>query len=163
MRKLGKGAKQSLISGIIITLVGVGLLILNISVFPVLCIVSGSMLVFIGTPYINGVEYPHVLEEEHQKRNLELASKREYVKNNMHKFGIGAGIKETKSQKNIDCTISTIEKTDNKPQVIIDKKSNSVLSQATFNLANQEINNAIYTSNTIQQEQNTPVLTKKRK
>ena len=112
MRRLGKGAKQSLISGIIITLVGVGLLILNISVFPVSCIVSGSILAFIGTPYINGVEYPRMLEEEHQKMNLELASKREYVKNNMHKFAIGAS---DKSQVNIDKS-----------------KSNSILSPITY-------------------------------
>ena len=141
MRRLGKGAKQSLISGIIITLVGVGLLILNISVFPVLCIVSGSMLVFIGTPYINGVEYPHMLEEEHQKRNLELASKREYVKNNMHKFAIGAS---DKSQVNIDKS-----------------KSSSILSQITYEQENKEINDAINTLNRIQSEQSRKILTRK--
>ena len=141
MRKLGKGAKQSLISGIIITLVGVGLLILNISVFPVLCIVSGSMLVFIGTPYINGVEYPRMLEEEHQKRNLELASKREYVKNNMHKFAICAS---DKSQVNIDKS-----------------KSNSILSQITYEQENKEIDDAINTLNRIKLEQSGQVLTKK--
>ena len=141
MRKLGKGAKQSLISGIIITLVGVGLLILNISVFPVLCIVSGSMLVFIGTPYINGVEYPRMLEEEHQKRNLELASKREYVKNNMHKFAIGAS---DKSQVNIDKS-----------------KSSSILSQITYEQENKEIDDAINTLNRIKLEQSGQVLTKK--
>jgi len=141
MRRLGKGAKQSLISGIIITLVGVGLLILNISVFPVVCIVSGSMLVFIGTPYINGVEYPRMLEEEHQKRNLELASKREYVKNNMYKFAIG---------------------TSDKSQVNIDKsKSSSILSNITYEQENKEIDDATNTLNKIKQEQNKPVLTKK--
>ena len=141
MRRLGKGAKQSLISGIIITLVGVGLLILNISVFPVVCIVSGSILAFIGTPYINGVEYPRMLEEEHQKRNLELASKREYVKNNMHKFAIGAS---------------------DKPQVNIDKsKSNSILSQITYEQENKEIDDAINTLNRIKLEQSRKVLTKK--
>lgn len=141
MRRLGKGAKQSLISGIIITLVGVGLLILNISVFPVLCIVSGSMLVFIGTPYINGVEYPHMLEEEHQKRNLELASKREYVKNNMHKFAIGIS---DKSQVNIDKS-----------------KSSSILSQITYDQENKEIDDAINTLNRIKLEQRGQVLTKR--
>lgn len=141
MRRLGKGAKQSLISGIIITLVGIGLLILNISVFPVVCIVSGSMLVFIGTPYINGVEYPRMLEEEHQKRNLELASKREYVKNNMHKFAIGAS---DKSQVNIDKS-----------------KSNSILSQITYEQENKEIDDAINTLNRIQSKQSRKILTRK--
>lgn len=141
MRRLGKGAKQSLISGIIITLVGVGLLILNISVFLVVCIVSGSILAFIGTPYINGVEYPRMLEEEHQKRNLELASKREYVKNNMHKFAIGIS---EKSQVNIDKS-----------------KSSSILSQITYEQENKEIDDAINTLNRIKLEQSRKVLTKK--
>lgn len=141
MRRLGKGAKQSLISGIIITLVGVGLLILNISVFPVVCIVSGSILAFIGTPYINGVEYPRMLEEEHQKRNLELVSKREYVKNNIHKFAVG---------------------TNEKTQVNNDKlKSNSTLSQITYEQENKEIDDAINTLNAIQHKQSRQVLTKK--
>ena len=133
MRRLGKRAKHSLIGGIIITLVGVGLLILNISVFPVLCIVSGLMLVFIGTPYINGVEYTRMLEEEHQKSNLELASKREYVKNNMHKFAIGSS---DKSQVNIDKS-----------------KSSSILSQITYDQENKEIDDGINTLNRIQEEQ----------
>lgn len=141
MRKLGKGAKQSLISGIIITIVGIGLFVLNFNLIPIVCIVSGLMLVVIGTPYINDVEYPHMLEEEHKKRNLELVSKREYVKNNIHKFAVG---------------------TNEKTQVNNDKlKSNSTLSQITYEQENKEIDDAINTLNAIQHKQSRQVLTKK--
>ena len=141
MRKLGKASKQTLISGIIITIVGVGLFVLNFNLIPIVCVVSGLMLVVIGTPYINGVEHPHMLEEEQQKRNLELASKREYVKNNIHKFAIGTN---DKSQVNID-----------KPQ------SSSILSQITYEQENQEIGNTTNTLNTMQHDQKGQVLTKK--
>ena len=41
MRKLGKASKQTLISGIIITIVGVGLFVLNFNLIPIVCVVSG--------------------------------------------------------------------------------------------------------------------------
>lgn len=153
MKKLGKGAIGALISGISITLVGIGLFILNFSVIPVACIVGGLVLAIIGTPYINGVEYPRMLEEQHIKRNLELANKREYVKNNINKFGIGANI-----------TPSTSKEINDKSQVNIDEqRSGSVLAQITYEQENQEIDDAIYTLNTMQQEQREQVLTKKMK
>lgn len=127
MKKLGKRAREALISGISITLVGIGLFILNFSVIPVVCIAGGLVLAIIGTPYINGVEYPRMLEEQHIKRNLELANKREYVKNNINKFGIGANIQQKDVQKNTNNITSTIHVTNDKSQVAIDKPKVKVL------------------------------------
>ena len=86
-----------------------------------------SLFAVVGTPYINGVEYPGMLKEQHQKSSLELAAKREYVKRNMHKFGIDANIPQKDVQKNINNITSTIQATNDKSQVAIDKPKVKVL------------------------------------
>ena len=128
MKKLGKVSKTVLIIGISITLVGIGLYIFNVSgTIPFLCTFCGSMFAVVGTPYINGVEYPRMLEEQQQKSNLELSAKREYVKRNMHKFGIDANIPQKEVQKNTNNITSTIHVTNDKSQVAIDKPKVKVL------------------------------------
>ena len=99
MKELGKCAKGCLISGISIALVGVGLYIFNITgIIAIPCIVTGTLCVFVGTPYINGIEYPQMVKEQQLQHAIELANKRNYVENNIHKYGIG---KEQHKQEKI--------------------------------------------------------------
>ena len=90
MKKLGKCAKGCLISGISIALVGAGLYFFNITgTISIVCIVTGTMCALVGTPYINGIEYPQMIKEQQLQHSVELASKKDYVERNIHKYGIG--------------------------------------------------------------------------
>lgn len=131
MRKLGKVSKRFLIGGISTALVGIGLYAFNVTgIISIMCIVTGTICIGVGTPYINGVEYSQMLEEQQLNREFELAAKREYVKNNMHKFGIGTNVIETET-KNKRCPIISqplrvenslsFRETDNNPTINLDK------------------------------------------
>lgn len=108
MKKLGKSAKGCLISGISIALVGAGLYIFNITgTISIVCIVTGTMCALVGTPYINGIEYPQMIKEQQLQHRIELANKKNYVERNIHKYGIGK--EQSKQEKTWDDVLYTEE------------------------------------------------------
>ena len=147
MKKLGKFAKGCLISGISIALVGAGLYIFNITgTISIVCIVTGTMCVLVGTPYINGIEYPQMIKEQQLQHKIELANKKNYVESNIHKFGIGK--EPSKQEKTWGDVLYTEEE--------IHQYMQMPEAQAPFNPE------TIFDSNEPVKEQSGPVLVKRR-
>ena len=127
MRKLGKGAKIMLIGGISMVIVGFGLYALNVNgIFSAILLIDGTFFAVVGTPYVHAAEYERTLEREQSKRDFERAVKREYVKNNMNKFAIGANNIE-EMQKKEDNITSTIKETDVESKVNVNNTKVKVL------------------------------------
>jgi hypothetical protein len=147
MKKLGKSAKRCLISGISIALVGAGLYIFNITgTIPIVCIVTGTMCALVGTPYINGIEYPQMIKEQQLQHRIELANKKNYVESNLHKYGIGK--EQPKKEKTWDDVLYIEEEMQQYMQM--------PESQAPFNPE------TIFSSNEPIKEQSGPRLVKRR-
>lgn len=147
MKKLGKSAKGCLISGISIALVGAGLYIFNITgTISIVCIVTGTMCALVGTPYINGIEYPQMIKEQQLQHRIELANKKNYVERNIHKYGIGK--EQSKQEKTWDDVLYTEEE--------IHQYMQMPEAQAPFNPE------TIFGSNEPVKEQSEPVLVKRR-
>lgn len=146
MKKLGKSAKGCLISGISIALVGAGLYFFNITgTISIVCIVTGTMCALVGTPYINGIEYPQMIKEQQLQHRIELANKKNYVESNIHKYGIGK--EQSKQEKTWDDVLYTEEE--------IHQYMQMPEAPAPFNPE------TIFGSNEPVKEQSGPVLTKK--
>ncbi len=80
---MGKTAKKVLITGIIM-IVSSGILYISgsFSTLATMLLTSGLVWSVIGTPYVNGIEYPKIQEEQQLKYQEQLCIKRNYIKNN---------------------------------------------------------------------------------
>lgn len=166
---MGKTAKKILITSIVLIASSSVLYISgSFGMLGTILLTSGLLCGVVGTPYVNGIEYPSIHKEQNLKRQAELRARRNYVNNNskikckdvpadLDKTEIYlVGAEQPKQEKNCDDVLYTEEEI--KQYMQVPESAAPFNREAMFETSD----NGEEQTDNLQYEQSGPRLVKKR-